>query len=189
MKKVELLRINEEYRNLFPDLAESLEKIGLKAPILKDTNGYIIDGEKRKLLLGEEQIKQNTLEVPVGSECSNLSGLTNEQKKPLVLDLYTQLVSNETVETSVKILMKRYGLSRATVYRWLNPEAYEYNDERAKEKKVAKLKSSTLHIMSVKSDISYLESAAKMVQYHPTSENIQNLLMYVETAIGHMRLL
>ena len=38
----------------FPELADSLEKNGQIAPILRDEDGITVDGIKREILLGRE---------------------------------------------------------------------------------------------------------------------------------------
>jgi hypothetical protein len=145
------LKINEEYRNLFPEQAQDLEKNGQDTPILMDANGFVHDGEKRKLLCGLDQLEIKL--VPIDSECSNLNSLTNVQKKALSKDLYYQLKfpwnneifndeipnqfrvkhnlsvpNNETRDNSiiVKTISKRYGIPTRTVYRWIE----EWENER-----------------------------------------------------------
>ncbi len=190
LNEVPKVKINEEYRKLFPDIAESLEKEGQLTPALRYPNGYIVDGEKRKLLLGMDQLEIK--EVPNGTEASNLVALTQEQKRVLIEDLEKQFVSNETnlqpsertdLADRVKLYMKRYGLSRATVYRILNPSV----QEEKKEKKAAKLKEHQERILRLKNDLKGLESSYQEVRTNQSRENVCALLMYVEMTIGHIR--
>ncbi len=181
LDQVPKVKINEEYRNLFPELAESLEREGQLTKALRCPNGYLVDGEKRKLLLGDQL---ETIEVPIGTECSNMVVLTQEQKRACVLDLYN-VVSNETTfkEEIINLLMKRYGLSRSTVYRIIDPSI----QEEKKQKQVAKLKEHQERIFRLKNDLKGLESSYQEVRTNQSRENVSTLLMYVEMTIGHIR--
>lgn len=116
------LKINEEYRKTYPDLAKSLEKYGQIEPILIDDTGYIHDGMKRIQLCGKDQLFVK--EVPVNSECSNIS-LTPKEKRQLFLFAYNLLFANAKFGDKTELitkLAKRYGINRATAYRWLDLE-------------------------------------------------------------------
>ena len=126
------IKVNEQYRELYPEVAKSLEAEGQQLPILIDEYGYVHDGMKRLLLLGPDNVKKKI--VSVVSECSNHTKLTYKQKHPLVVLAYRQLtkpsgVSRETRYTegspeAIEQIMRRYNLSRATTYRMVNPEYY-----------------------------------------------------------------
>jgi hypothetical protein len=121
--------IDEQARKLFSDLAADLEKNGLLSDVLIDDDGYIHDGLKRVRLLGLDQIKAlgKLKTVPKDSKCENIPLSKNARKQHLKWS-YEYMSQNETWKNRsselIDMLAKRYGIGRATVYRWLEPEVY-----------------------------------------------------------------
>lgn len=116
------VKIIEEYRKVFPELASDLERNGQLEPILIDEDGIIHDGMKRVMLCGREQLEKKT--VPRESECSNVL-LSSKQKQPLFVFAYNELFANAKFGDKTELiqrLAKRYGVNRATAYRWLDLE-------------------------------------------------------------------
>jgi len=116
--------VDEEARKLFPELARDLEVNGLINDVCIDEDGFPHDGLKRIRLLGLEQIKAlgKVKIVPKDSKCQNVP-LTKKERIQHLKWAYEYLSQNETNWGSKKkideILAKRYGISRATVYRWI----------------------------------------------------------------------
>lgn len=158
------VKINEQYRNLFPVLSEELEKDGLLQTVLVDDFGFTHDGEKRRLLLGIDQIKAlGKLEiVPVNSDFSNISSkfLSNETKETIIRDLHVQfkspltnvngkynfyeendLMAGRSNHAFVKMCAKRYAISERTVYRWIDPDYFAETEKKRLEKKAERDKS------------------------------------------------
>jgi hypothetical protein len=204
LEKIIKVKINPEQRKLFPELATDLEFNGLQQPVLIDKLGYTHDGEKRRLLLGLEQIKALSMlkEVPIESECSNISpnSLTNEQKQAIVIDLHKQFTddvfANANVEMSisqkqkvvdsrnnftfVKMCAKRYGVNKATVYRWLNIETltqYE-KDKKARGELAAKNKKAELAV-KFKEEQAKHEKDMEIAGSHDTSLDV--LLLWLDS--------
>jgi hypothetical protein len=117
--------VDEEARKLFPELANDLEVNGLISDVLIDDDGFIHDGFKRVRLLGLEQIKGlgKLKLVPRESKCENIVSLTRKQKMEHLKWVYEYHVSNDTWKNRssqlIDMLAKRYGISRRTLYRWI----------------------------------------------------------------------
>jgi len=115
--------VDEEARKLFPELARDLEVNGLINDVCIDEDGYIHDGLKRVRLLGLEQIKGlgKLKLVPKDSKCENVP-LTKKDRMQHLKWSYEYLSQNAKFGDKVKIadvLAKRYGVSRRTVYMWI----------------------------------------------------------------------
>jgi hypothetical protein len=115
--------IDEEARKLFPELARDLEVNGLINDVCIDEDGFPHDGLKRIRLLGLEQIKAlgKVKIVPRDSKCENIP-LTKKARIQHLKWSYEYFSQNAKFGDKVKIadiLAKRYGIHRATVYRWL----------------------------------------------------------------------
>src|SRR4030066_653391 len=121
------LKIIDWNRNLFPELALDLEKNGQLQPILIDEDGFVHDGAKRVILCGLEQLGSKIVDRT--SECSNIHSLNTTQKRALAKLIFDQTHKNHKVEESVQIIKKRYGVSRATIYRWLDLGGKDVSNE------------------------------------------------------------
>jgi hypothetical protein len=115
--------IDEEARRMFPELARDLEVNGLINDVCIDEDGYIHDGLKRVRLLGLEQIKGlgKLKLVPKDSKCENIP-LTKKDRMQHLKWSYEYFSQNAKFGDKVKIadvLAKRYGISRRTVYMWI----------------------------------------------------------------------
>ncbi|MGB9856496.1 MAG: hypothetical protein ACPLKS_08180 [Caldisericum exile] len=114
------IKINKEYKNLFPELAESLEKEGQLQDVLLDEDGFPIDGYKKILLCGLEQLRSRTVKDAKATGY----GLLSKEQRNIVLRGLHQLLLKKGLGSSeiVDRLAKRYGIHRATVYRILYPK-------------------------------------------------------------------
>jgi transposase len=116
--------IDEEARRMFPELANDLEVNGLINDVCIDEDGYIHDGLKRVRLLGLEQIKGlgKLKLVPKDSKCENVP-LSKKDRMQHLKWSYEYLSQNATWKNRsselINMLAKRYGIHRATVYRWI----------------------------------------------------------------------
>lgn len=111
------LKINELRRSVLPELAASLEKYGQLQPILIDKLGRIHDGWKRVYLCGLEQLPLKTI-VENEAPCSNVRG-TKEQRKAMILAFYNDAQKGYG-DRAIEHLSERYGVSRATIFRWVH---------------------------------------------------------------------
>ena len=114
------LKVVDWNRHLFPDLADSLEKNGQVEAVLRDENGITVDGIKREILLGKEQVKFKV--VPNNSATSNIHHLNKIQRKAVVKYKYEQLYAVYGSMEAKKAIAKQYGLSLRTIERDLNPD-------------------------------------------------------------------
>ena len=76
------LKITNWNRILFPEPAADLEKNGQIEDVLRDEDGITIDGVKREMLLGREQVKSKT--VPNDSASHNIHHMSKLQRKAVV---------------------------------------------------------------------------------------------------------
>ena len=107
-------------RQLFPELALDLENYGQIEDVLRDEDGITIDGVKREILLGRENVRCKV--VPKGSASSNIHHLNRLQRKAVVNYQYEQLHEKYGSMEIKNIIAKRYGISLRTVERDLNPD-------------------------------------------------------------------
>jgi hypothetical protein len=132
--------VDEEARKLFPELARDLEVNGLINDVCIDEDGFPHDGLKRIRLLGLEQIKAlgKLKIVPRDSKCENIP-LTKKARIQHLKWSYEYFSQNAKFGDKVKIadiLAKRYGIHRATVYRWIQNNFTESTQVRkSKEQK------------------------------------------------------
>ena len=196
------VKINEEYRKLFPELAKSLERDGLLQPVLIDDFTFTHDGEKRRLLLGLDQIKAlGKLEiVPVNSDFSNISPkfLSNETKEVIIRDLHAQYINTFSNENGkydnyelrelefgrnnhafVKMCVKRYGISKATVYRWIDPAYFEETEKKRLENKAKSDKSKSER--KAKRDQIESEKSAKNEVAITNDSSIEYMLQWLDS--------
>jgi hypothetical protein len=113
------LKVIEWNRQLFPDLADSLEKNGQVEDVLRDEKGITVDGIKREILLGKEQVRVRN--VPNNSATSNIHHLSKMQRKAITKYQYEQLTTVYPSMEAKNIISKQYGISLRTVERDLNP--------------------------------------------------------------------
>jgi hypothetical protein len=117
---VNTLKVIEWSRKLFPELASSLEKDGQITPVLRDEQGITIDGIKREILLGKEQVQFKT--VPKDSATNNIHHLNKNQRKAVVKYKYEQLSKIHGSMESKKTIALHYGISLRTIERDLNSD-------------------------------------------------------------------
>jgi transposase len=120
--------VDEEARKLFPELARDLEVNGLINDVCIDEDGFPHDGLKRIRLLGLEQIKAlgKLKIVPRDSKCENIP-LTKKARIQHLKWSYEYFLQNAKLSQNATIygkkiadiLAERYGIHRATVYRWI----------------------------------------------------------------------
>jgi hypothetical protein len=114
------LKVIDWNRNLFPDLADSLELHGQIADVLRNEDGITVDGIKREILLGKENVRFKV--VPDGSAISNIHHLNKVQRKAVVNHKYEQLCEKYGSMESKNIIAKLYGIGVRTVERDLTPD-------------------------------------------------------------------
>jgi hypothetical protein len=114
------VRINELNRHLFPDLAKGLEKHGQLEPVQRTKDGITVDGTKREMLLGREQV--DFIEVPEGSASSNIHRLNRIQRKAIVKYKYRQLIEKLGSMEAKERIARQYGISIRTIERDLDPD-------------------------------------------------------------------
>ena len=119
-KKVPKVKINPLSRNLFPDLAKGLEEYGQLEPLKRTEDGITVDGTKREMLLGKEQVDFVT--VSEDSASSNIHHLNKIQRKAIVKFTYEGLHEKLGSMEAKEFISKRYGISVRTVERDLNPD-------------------------------------------------------------------
>jgi hypothetical protein len=119
------LKVIKWNRHLFPDLAASLEKNGQVEDVLKDERGITIDGIKREMLLGKEQVRIKT--VPNDSATSNIHYLNKIQRKAIIKYQYDQLIAIYGSMEAKNIISKQYGISLRTIERDLNPDVAPFD--------------------------------------------------------------
>jgi hypothetical protein len=115
--KLKVINWNKE---LFPELAISLEKNGQIEPVLRDEQGLTIDGIKREILLGKEQVQFKT--VPRDSATNNIHHLNKQQRKAVVKYKYEQLYKIYGSMEAKKTIANQYGISLRTIERDLNSD-------------------------------------------------------------------
>jgi hypothetical protein len=107
-------------RQLFPELALDLEKNGQIADVLRDEDGITVDGVKREILLGREQVRVKV--VPNGSVVSNIHHLNKAQRKAVVNYKYKQLYEKYGSMEAKNAIAKLYGVGIRTIERDLSPD-------------------------------------------------------------------
>lgn len=115
-----MLKVNPLNRHLFPELANGLETSGQIEDVLIDEDGVTVDGIKREILLGREQVR--TKVVPKNSATSNIHHLNKVQRKAVVNYQYEQLYGKYGSMEAKDTIAKHYGLSVRTNERDLNPD-------------------------------------------------------------------
>jgi hypothetical protein len=119
-KKEPKVKIIDWNRNLFPELAESLALHGQIEDVLRDEDGLTVDGVKREIVLGRENVRYKV--VPKGSATSNIHHLNRIQRKAVVNYKYKQLTAVCGSMGAKDIISKQYGVSIRTIERDLNPD-------------------------------------------------------------------
>lgn len=114
------LKINVKARILFGDLARDLEQNGQIVDVVRDEDGMTLDGIKREMLLGREQVRFKV--VPKNSATYNIHRLDKAQRKEVVKYCYLQLRERYGSMEAKDLTAKRYGISLRTVERDLNPD-------------------------------------------------------------------
>jgi hypothetical protein len=114
------LKINVLNKHLFPDLANGLEEYGQLEPVKRTEDGITVDGTKREMLLGKEQVDFVT--VSEDSASSNIHHLNKIQRKAIVKFTYEGLHEKLGSMEAKEFISKRYGISVRTVERDLNPD-------------------------------------------------------------------
>lgn len=115
------LKIIDWNRDLFPDLTLSLEQHGQIEDVLRDEDGITVDGVKREILLGRENVRVKV--VPKGSATSNIHHLNKIQRRAVVKHKYEQLYNAYGSMEAKEAISKQYGLSIRTIERDLNQDA------------------------------------------------------------------
>jgi hypothetical protein len=113
------LKVVDWNKSLFPELTESLDKYGQIEDVLRDEDGITIDGVKREILLGREQVRFKV--VPKGSACSNIHHLNKVQRQAVVKYKYDQLYKKYGSMEAKNTVAKLYGVSLRTIERDLDP--------------------------------------------------------------------
>jgi hypothetical protein len=119
-KDVPKVKINLLNRHLFPDLAKGLEEHGQLDPVKRTEDGLTIDGTKREMLMGAEQVTYVT--VTEDSASHNIHKLNKIQRKAVVKYRYSQLYEKFGSMEAKEIIAKQYGMSVRTIERDLNPD-------------------------------------------------------------------
>ena len=114
------LKVIDWNRHLFPELAESLESEGQIADVFRTEDGITVDGVKREILLGRENVRFKV--VPDGSATSNIHHLNNVQRKAVVKHKYDQLCQKCGSMEAKNIIAKQYGITVRTIERDLNSD-------------------------------------------------------------------
>jgi hypothetical protein len=114
------MKINPFNRHLFPELAVDLERNGQIEDVLRDEDGITVDGIKREILLGCEQVRFKV--VPKGSAASNIHHLNRVQRKAVVRYKYGQLCEKYGSMEAKNTIAKLYGVGVRTIERDLNPD-------------------------------------------------------------------
>jgi hypothetical protein len=105
------VRINEQYRYVFPELAKDLEQHGQRVPVYITEDGIIKDGIKRTLLaVNPSELKTEIVEDDAFIE--NMP-LTRKQRNIVIKFAYDNIIKTGkyTNREVVEKLSKRYGLS------------------------------------------------------------------------------
>jgi len=171
--------VDEEARKLFPELARDLEVNGLINDVCIDEDGFPHDGLKRIRLLGLEQIKAlgKVKIVPRDSKCENIP-LTKEARIQHLKWSYEYFSQNAKFGDKVKIadiLAKRYGIHRATVYRWIQNNFTE--STRVRKPKEEKLRGKC-NVCDYPRQVQNLEEQLARVreQYQKAITNIEEII-------------
>ena len=114
------VKINPFNLHLFPDLAKGLEEYGQLEPVKRTKNEITVDGTKREMLLGREQVDFVT--VPEGSASSNIHKLNRIQRKAIVKYKYRELCEKLGSMGAKGFIARQYDISIRTIERDLNPD-------------------------------------------------------------------
>jgi hypothetical protein len=112
------VKINVLNRHLFPTLSKGLEEHGQLEPVKRTEDGITVDGTKREMLLGREQVAY--VIVPEGAESSNIHKLNKIQRKAIVEFRYEHLTKKLGSMEAKELIAKQYGIR--TIERDLNPD-------------------------------------------------------------------
>jgi hypothetical protein len=126
------VKINVLNRHLFPDLAKGLEEHGQLEPVKRTENGITVDGTKREMLLGREQV--TAIIVSEGSASSNIHKLNKIQRKAIVKYKYGQLYEKLGSMGAKGRIANQYGISIRTIERDLNPDVATLTQQLKKKK-------------------------------------------------------